>query len=385
MSQDGANWISRRMLRKLVEWRIKTEGKKLDKQQIKALRRMAAHSMRVELTFVNHEGQYKGHALVVNTREWDLMLIEGSQKPEVRTASKLNRVFISAEVKHTSELWLDRQSFTNLEVDHFFGDNLTQWFADYCQAKLDQFDSGDYINMITAMGDKARWATDANALLNYPIFNYVLSGGNPSWFASTTRQALRASLKGAHARNEDASSFILPGANYYVFPASVATDAGLDRKVGRGDAWLDSKYATIWVNDVDLITSDPSFEDVASLEKWLDGSEDKLKELQARAPGLMITWSRRDDDDMIRSFVYNNGSRDKVLAWRSPNQLGQYAVLNVASGSDYPTWCGNEHFVPEMDESKLPNLSRWEHNHIESLIAPYEMERIKEFKLGAVY
>ena len=388
LSQDGANWISRQRVLWVAEWRIKTDH--LKGREAEALRRMARHCTRIELTFVNHEGQFKGHALVVDQKDWneadkwDLMLIKDSQKKEVHTASKQHRVFISVESKHMSTLWIDRQSFANLNTNGFMTPFLKTWMQEFCQYKLDQFKAGQYIEMITDMGDENRWATDAWSLLNYAPFNFVLSGGNPLWFASMTRAVLKAALKGINNRGQDGGSFIAPGANYYVFPVSVAKDIGLDRSVARGHAWLDKKYSTIWVNDVDLVTCNPDFEDVAALEKHVAHDAAKLEAIRAEAPGLMQTWSGSDDDDMIRALPFIEDGRRMVLAWRSPNQLGQFAVLELCEQSDVAEWCGKPE-LPVMDSSLLPHPDQWANVKYLNLVTPYKGEPVQEYSLGAIY
>ena len=49
----------------------------------------------------------------------------------------------------------------------------------------------------------------------------------------------------------------------------------------------------------------------------------------------MIKWGGSDDDDMLRvfEFVDYDGVK-KCLLWRSPNKLGEFAVLNFAGGDD---------------------------------------------------
>lgn len=388
LSQDGANWISRQRVLFLAEWRIKTDH--LKGRDAEALRRMARHCKRIELTFVNHEGQYKGHALVVDQKDWkpedrwDLMLVNGTQKKEVHTMTAQHRVYLSVEPKHVSTLWIDRQSFANLNPNGFLTPFLKTWMQEFCQYKLDQFREGKYIEMVTDTGDENRWATDAWSLLNYAPFNFVLSGGNPLWFASMTRSVLKAALKGVSSRGQDGGSFIAPGANFYVFPVSVAKDVGLDRSVARGHAWLDKKYSTIWVNDVDLVTCNPDFEDVTALEKHVAGDAAKLEAIRAEAPGLMQTWSGSDDDDMIRALPFIEDGRRMVLAWRSPNQLGQFAVLALCEQSDVTEWCGKKE-LPVMDSNLLPHPDQWANVKYLNLVMPYMGEPVKEYSLGAIY
>jgi hypothetical protein len=104
--------------------------------------------------------------------------------------------------------------------------------------------------------------------------------------------------------------------------------------VKRGHCVIDRERCTIWVNDVDIFTLDPRFKNVHELQAWIDRhGADNLQ------PGLQKIWGGSDCDDMMRVFqfvdVADNNIR-KCLVWRSPNKLGEFAVLTFQGGDDLP-------------------------------------------------
>ena len=79
---------------------------------------MANHATRVEVTIMTRDGQWKGHAIVVDSKKADVWLIEGQVKKDIYMTT--DDVFVGLNVVHTSKLFLDQQSFTNLDVNGFF-------------------------------------------------------------------------------------------------------------------------------------------------------------------------------------------------------------------------------------------------------------------------
>ena len=124
-SQDGAAWVSRRFLKRMAQERVAKEfapflhdpdKREWAQRSIAALRAMAKHAQRAEMTILNRDGEWKGHASVVETDQYDVRLIEGQVKSDIVRTD--DRVYLSFQVVHASPLFLDRQSLANL--GHFF-------------------------------------------------------------------------------------------------------------------------------------------------------------------------------------------------------------------------------------------------------------------------
>jgi len=224
-SQDGAAWVSRRFLKRMASERIAKEfvpflhdpdKREWAQRSIAALRAMAQHAQRAEMTILNRDGEWKGHAIVVETDQYDVRLIEGQVKPDIARTD--DRVYLSFQVTHASALFLDRQSLANL--GHFFEPHVVRWTREYLQAYLTDLNSGNFLQRLIAQADAVRWKTDAERLLAYSLFEAIISGLDPRWFAKTTKEALSLGLKHIEARTNDLS-VPLPGINLYVMPGSV--------------------------------------------------------------------------------------------------------------------------------------------------------------------
>src|SRR5690606_27861220 len=99
----------------------------------------------------------------------------------------------------------------------------------------------------------------------------------------------------------------IPGGRFYVMPAAVGRRAGLrGLAVPRGHIQLDGRAGTAWVNE----------------EDWLALSD------SPKGVGIAGILGGADNDDAlwVHPFTDYDGER-MVLAWRSPNQAGEYVVL----------------------------------------------------------
>ncbi|MCP4945565.1 MAG: hypothetical protein GY924_26770, partial [Planctomycetaceae bacterium] len=117
----------------------------------------------------------------------------------------------------------------------------------------------------------------------------------------------------------------IPGGRYYIFPAAVG-----DRDVPTGYIELDPTCATAWVNDND----------------WLNTVVDVL--------------GGCDGDDAVWIFPFadaSDGNQQKMLIWRSPNQLGEYVVLQPTAVSHTIAWDapGGKLASPKMKSCLLPH------------------------------
>ena len=128
----------------------------------------------------------------------------------------------------------------------------------------------------------------------------------------------------------------IPGGRYYVMAAGVGRAAGLNVAVEDGQIHIDHRRGTAWVSDAD----------------WL------VFEASPQGEGIAGILGGADNDDALwlHPFTDHDGSH-KVLAWRSPNQLGEYIVMEPTADSGIPAWHTADGetvtFVPG-DSRKLP-------------------------------
>ncbi len=326
-SQDGGYIISRHYLRQMAHDRAKAEFDpiinnasmpKAERDHAKRAKAnliwMANHATRVEVTIMTRDGQWKGHAIVVDSKKADVWLIEGQVKKDIYMTT--DDVFVGLNVVHTSKLFLDQQSFTNLDVNGFFrtdptqpGNRLVRWMREYLNSYITAFEKGEYVEKIIDHLDEAKYREDTEKFLGFWLYDVVARGGDPKWFAHWTKAFLRQALQHVNARMNGRISLPIPGLNLYVFPASA-----VHMNVKRGHCVIDRERCTIWVNDVDLFTLDPRFKNVYELQAWLDKHD--ADDLQ---PGLQKIWGGSDCDDMMRVVqfvdVADNNAR-KCLVWR---------------------------------------------------------------------
>src|SRR5690606_16134838 len=68
-------------------------------------------------------------------------------------------------------------------------------------------------------------------------------------------------------------------------------------------------------------------------------------------------WGGADQDDALWVFPFLDfDESEQILAWRSPNQLGEYIVLRPTEDSHIPEWetDGNTRTSPLADSRDLP-------------------------------
>jgi hypothetical protein len=123
------------------------------------------------------------------------------------------------------------------------------------------------------------------------------------------------------------------GGRYYVMTSEVAHSAGLAIEVGRGQVHLDPHTSTAWVNR----------------EDWL--------QMRDSQQGIKHILGGADQDDAlwVHGFTDYDGER-KVLAWRSPNNTGEYVVLHPTADSQPLLWhkpSGETIAYPSADSRRL--------------------------------
>lgn len=332
---DGAGLISRQMLRKLVL------SEELSPAKRERLETELRHAQRVEFTVMTPKGQDKGHAIVAddlrdeNGRPVDFLLPQDTKK-EVRldpSASSGPRTFVGLSFVHGhSNMRLDIQSLINLHP-FFQEEQLLDWLKDEGQLFTQAVETGQ---VAEAMGRIDRHTT-LEEVQAWPLREYFASGGQPMWFRSHVKSLLNQHLKRLNHSTLEKMRLPIPGGRHYVMPAAVGRRArikGLD--VPRGHIQIDDRGGTAWVNDDDWLALPDS----------------------PKGEGLAGILGGADNDDALwlHPFTDHDGER-KVLAWRSPNQVGEYVVLKPTADSQVLPWTavGNESAIyPEADSRRLP-------------------------------
>ena len=129
----------------------------------------------------------------------------------------------------------------------------------------------------------------------------------------------------------------IPGGRHYVMPAAVGQRAGVQGlDVPRGHIRIDDKRGTAWVND----------------EDWLSLPD------SPKGVGIAGILGGADNDDALwlHPFTDHDGEQ-KVLAWRSPNQVGEYVILKPTTDSQALPWTQPDREAqsyPQADSRQLP-------------------------------
>jgi hypothetical protein len=330
---DGAGLISRQMLRKLAlseaEGMVLSEDGPhggLSPAKRERLETELRHAKRVEFTVMTPKGQDKGHAIVAddlrdeNGRPVDFLLSQDTKK-EVRldpsaSSGQAGRTFVGLSFVHGhNDMRLDIQSLINLHP-FFKEEQLLDWLRDEGELFVQAVETGQ---VAEAMGRIDRHTT-LEEVQAWPLREYFASGGHPMWFRSHVKSLMNQHLKRLNHSTLDKMRLPIPGGRHYVMPEAVGKRAGIKGlDVPRGHIHIDDKRGTAWVNDEDWLAlpDSPKNEGIAGI---LGGAD-------------------HDDALWLHPFTDHDGER-KVLAWRSPNQVGEYVVLRPTETSHFLPWTG---------------------------------------------
>ncbi|MCB0009708.1 MAG: hypothetical protein KDE04_24750, partial [Anaerolineales bacterium] len=179
----------------------------------------------------------------------------------------------------------------------------------------------------------------------WPLREYLASGGHPMWFRSHVRSLMNQHLRRLNHTTLGKMRLPIPGGRHYVMPAAVGRRAGLQGlDVPRGHVQIDDRRATAWVNDDDWLALPDS----------------------PKGEGIAAILGGADNDDALWLFPFTDqaetspdaaaGER-KVLAWRSPNQVGEYVLLKPTADSHPLPWvmaAGEALTYPDADSRQLP-------------------------------
>ena len=309
---DGSGQVSRGFIQRLAD------SLDLDERH----RRELLHTNRFEVTTLHAGGQDKGHVLVVDDLAVDFMFPAGSVKQELALTD--GRIFIGLQPIHSEDqMCLDIQSLINL-YPFFQPEHLLAWAGKESALFLEGIRNGRLASILNRLYD-ADSVSDLDSLSDWYVGEYIASGGSLMWFAGMVKAVARQHLKRLGSRASKLRC-PAPGGRYYLFPAAVG-----NRQVPEGQIELDPSCATAWVNDQD----------------WLNTIVDVL--------------GGCDGDDAVWVMPFSDVSdagRRKMLIWRSPNQLGEYIVLQPTGASHVIAWDvpGNQQITyPKMQSRLLPN------------------------------
>lgn len=309
---DGSGQVSRGFIQRLAD------SLDLDDRH----RRELLHTNRFEVTTLHAGGQDKGHVLVVDDLAVDFMFPAGSAKQELALVD--GRIFIGLHPIHSEDqMCLDIQSLINLHP-FFQPEHLLAWAGMESALFLEGIRNGRLAGILNRLYD-AESVSDLDSLSDWHVGEYIASGGSLMWFAGMVKAVARQHLKRLGSRASKLRC-PAPGGRYYIFPAAVG-----NRQVPAGHIELDPACATAWVNDQDWLTF------IVDVLGGCDGDD--------------AVWV------MPFSDVSDTGCR-KMLIWRSPNQLGEYILLQPTDASHIIKWetpGGRQLFYPKMQSRLLPN------------------------------
>jgi len=335
---DGAGLISRRMLLRLAAGATGEDPSPDDPDSTvqtgfaTGLRR----ARRVEFTIMTGRGQDKGHAIVAddlrdeNGRPVDFLLPRDTKR-EIRLRG--DRTFVGLSVVHGhNDMRLDIQSLINLHP--FFEETqLLDWLRQEGELFARSVESG---SVAEVMG-RIDGAATLESVRRWPLREYLASGGHPMWFRSHVKGLMNQHLRRLNQATLTKLRLPIPGGRHYIMPAAVGRRAGIrGLDVPRGHVHIDDRRATAWVND----------------EDWLALPD------SPRGKGIAGILGGADNDDALwlHPFTDHDGAR-KVLAWRSPNQAGEYVVLRPTAGSHALPWARPDDeplLYPPADSRRLP-------------------------------
>ncbi|MBK8904442.1 MAG: hypothetical protein IPM53_24905 [Anaerolineaceae bacterium] len=308
---DGSGQVSRGFIQRLAD------SLDLDDRHCREL----LHTNRFEVTTLHTGGQDKGHVLVVDDLAVDFMFPANSAKQELALAD--GRIFIGLNPIHSEDqMCLDIQSIINM-YPFFQPEHLLAWSEMESSLFLEGIRSGRLQAVLNRLYD-AESVADLDSLADWHVGEYIASGGSLMWFSGMVKAVARQHLKRLGSRASKLRC-PAPGGRYYLFPAGVG-----NRQVSQGQIELDPASATAWVNDTDWLTY------------------------------LVDVLGGCDGDDAVWVFPFSDQSdagKQKLLVWRSPNQLGECVVLQPTAASHIIAWDvpgGRQLTYPKMKSCLLP-------------------------------
>ncbi len=354
---DGAGLISRKMLQKMALSDDLSPAKRA------RLERELNHTQRVEFTLMTAKGQDKGHAIVIDDLEADFILPQDT-KEEIRLDNEQTFVGISFVHGH-DDMRLDIQSLINLHP--FFQEKqLLGWLRDEGDLFLRSIEDGSIADMMARIDQH----TTIEDITSWHVREYLVSGGQPMWFGGIVKSLANQHLRRLNHSTLEKLRLPIPGGRYYVMPAGVGRQGGLKLDVPRGHVHIDRRRGTAWVNDEDWLTLPDSPERPGS-----------------PGEGIAGILGGADNDDALWVFPFeDHDGQHKVLAWRSPNQVGEYVQLKPTANSHVLEWAIVDDVVrfPKADSRNLPPRIDFTDPSYLGLVDPVKMTGLKDKEVYTV-
>lgn len=284
---DGAGIVSRRFLIKMIR-----HLPPMKRSKRKAMVHHLRHSKRVEFTILTERGQDKGHAIVDEDMVEDFRLPLDTKKEVTLHKGEFCGIMFPHAV---DTMRIDVQSMINLYP--FINEcHYLQWLHDDGQRYLDSVVDGTAGEMLAKSITPETTVDD----LSWALAEYHFSGGQTMWFAGTVKGVCNQHIIQLERTYKGKMRLPVPGGRIYVMPDQVGIDAGMiTDPVEYGFIRGDFEQNVAWVN----------------AQEWCDYLAD--------------VWGGADNDDALWWIPFINEHReDRVIVWRSPNQLGEYIVLN---------------------------------------------------------
>ena len=301
----------------------------------KKLSRELATCNRVEYTIVTEKGQDKGHAIVSDNlvnddgQEVDFILLDSDTKKETTLEG---REWLGINFVHGHDhMRLDSQSLIHMQEffpPEFLSGCIEQEGELFIEA-LEKGTAGAAMKRI----DKSEMAED---ITGWPLREFIVCGGDVRWSPHLAKMMTNQHIKRIRQKaSTNKINIPIPGGRYYVIPDRVGQRGGIDVEVARGEIKIDEQYGTAWVNAQD----------------WLELED------SPSGQGLASIWGGADNDDALWIFPFEDyDGEKKVLAWRSPNLLGEYAIFKPSADTpelEFET-TGGKISYPKADSRKLP-------------------------------
>jgi hypothetical protein len=326
---DGAGRVRRSLLLRVLEAMPELPpGKRAElTSELHTCRRIEFTLMGAgEWSEARQGGQDKGHCIVFEDDQLEAdFVLPRDTKGEVLLAD--GSIFIGLyPIHHTDTMRLDIQSLINL-WGFFRHDDLVRRLNEEGALFLQSVQNGDVARAMRRIDQTDPTDDDEvlETITNWHIREYLASGGDPLWFGAIVKGLINQHLKRIHSAALGRLRLPVPGGRYYVM-----TDRVGGIEIPGGHIKLDPASGTAWVNADD----------------WADFAAD--------------VWGGADQDDALWIFPFtNHDGSQQVLAWRSPNQLGEYVLFRPTPDSHIPVWetVDDSLSFPQADSRQLPERS----------------------------
>lgn len=282
---DGAGYISRKFLKRL--------NAHLPDHKRVPLERELKQTRRWEFTMLSERGEDKGHVIVKDEMKYDIILPMDTKLDLKLTTGQ---TFVGVSPVHSADaMWLDVQSMINLHP--FFNPD---WLIEKLDAMGKKF-LEDIRN--GTVGDLMSYVKSEEDIAGWGVREYFVSGGQSMWFYGIVTALGGQHVKMVNARSLEKLRTPIPGGRYYILSADVA-----GREIPDGHVQLDPELASAIVSERD----------------WVE---------------LSAIWGGADQDDGMWCYPFIDQHGEKqVLMWRSPNQLGEYALLKPHGDIPWASW-----------------------------------------------